>query len=429
MAANERVSLNEIESRVCDTVAKQLRIPRDGIHPGLRLIQDLHCDSLDAVELFMELEDAFGIDLPEKASNPIYKSVFTRNPFRLSDLAELVYLQQGSQRQPDQGFFWSRHVPAVPLVQRVPFTQLGGIASEDLNRTGKLHEPLGLNAAGFETYRRKTDGMICVLVPAGKVAIGSTTDEASGDEKPRHEVSLTRFLMDGETVSTTAYCRFLNSIGAAEPSVLSDWFVLGKDDQRCEHELLRQVGGRWKPFPGTEYFPMVLVSWHGANAYALWANRREWREHRDDAQSECFLPSEAQWEYAARGREAREWPWGDEPPTLEQMRYGRHRRGATYQASTLPMAEVNEGLGMSPFGLTHMAGNVWQWCRDWYEPGFYSTAEASMENAVNRRESGIRSERGGSWVGPAFLCRSSYRRGRVPIARGRCLGFRCIGEL
>jgi len=100
----------------------------------------------------------------------------------------------------------------------------------------------------------------------------------------------------------------------------------------------------------------------------------------------------------------------------------------TYRADTLPMADVNEPLGVSQFGLHHMAGNIWQWCRDWYDAAFYQRAEATAANPVNRTPTQVRSERGGSWVGPAELCRSSYRRGRPIAARGRCLGFRCIGS-
>ena len=92
------------------------------------------------------------------------------------------------------------------------------------------------------------------------------------------------------------------------------------------------------------------------------------------------------------------------------------------------MADVNAESGMSPFGLHHMAGNVWQWCRDWYDDAFYTRPEAGRANPVNLTPTTARSERGGSWIGPADLCRSSFRRGRPPAARGRCLGFRCVSS-
>lgn len=170
--------------------------------------------------------------------------------------------------------------------------------------------------------------------------------------------------------------------------------------------------------------------WAGANAYSLWANGRDWRGYRgeDGAEPESFLPSEAQREYAARGAIHRAFPWGDEPSSQERMRYGQHFKGTAYRVETLPMADVNAELGMSPFGLHHMAGNVWQWCRDWYDDSFYERAEASHPNPVNRTPGKVRSERGGRWIGPAELCRSSFRRGRPPAARGRCLGFRCVGS-
>jgi len=174
-------------------------------------------------------------------------------------------------------------------------------------------------------------------------------------------------------------------------------------------------------------------------------NRHDWRTYRGNSEiivlnpsgqvgpappaSTLFslLPSEAQWEYAGRGAEPRPYPWGDDAPSESLACVAQHTRGQKYSVDQLPVADVNLPLGMSPFGLHHMAGNVWQWCRDWYSPNFYSTPDATESDPQNAHPTGVRSERGGSWVGPAELARSSYRRGRAPEARGRCLGFRCIG--
>lgn len=128
------------------------------------------------------------------------------------------------------------------------------------------------------------------------------------------------------------------------------------------------------------------------------------------------------------GRDGRRFPWGDVPRDGLAVT-GRHRAGRDYTASTLPAAQVSARLGMSPFGLHHMAGNVWHWCRDSYDPAFYQRAESRLAQPQNDRETGIRSERGGSWVGPIELAACSYRRGRSPSARGRCLGFRCVGDV
>jgi sulfatase modifying factor 1 len=239
---------------------------------------------------------------------------------------------------------------------------------------------------------------------------------------------MSSFLIDIEPVSTTAYCRFLTSVGDVDQDVLAEWFVLDAEDDRNDHVLIRKEESIWRPVPGTECWPMILVSWYGANAYSIWANGRDWTDYRGElgTTTESYLPSEAQWEYAARGARFRTFPWGEDPPSQQRMRYGQHRKSATYRADTLPMADVNAALGMSQFGLHHMAGNVWQWCRDWYDESFYTKQEATRANPVHETPTKVKSERGGSWIGPAELCRSSYRRGRPPLARGRCLGFRCV---
>jgi formylglycine-generating enzyme required for sulfatase activity len=289
--------------------------------------------------------------------------------------------------------------------------------------------------------------MRCALIPAADVALGSNQPDAEADERPLHRASLSQFLIDVEPVSTTAYCRFLNSLCPLPDNVLKDWFILPASDKRECHSPIERRFRRWRPIKGTERRPMMLVSWYGANAYSLWANRRDWRTYRGDgkfveglhdhastvppAASLIFdssLPTEAQWEYAAHGAEPRRFPWGDEPPTPELACIERHSRGDEYSADAIPSADVNEPLGLSPFGLHHMAGNVWQWCRDWYAPDFYQTQSSVGLDPMNMTPTGIRSERGGSWVGPAHLARTTYRRGRAPEARGRCLGFRCVGH-
>jgi sulfatase modifying factor 1 len=419
--------LDVIEVKVCDLTSAHLSIPRPQVLPASRLLEDLGCDSLDLLELVWAIERDFGVSLSKDRTLPVCKTVFTRSPFRLSDLAEWIYLNQANETP-------GRRLNGVaPMVSSkpssVPFTQLGGIWRGEFSTGRHRFEPLP-DAWQTPVYRRRTDGMRCVLIPSASVEIGSDDPDAPGDERPRHVVELDAFLIDAEPVSTTAYCRFLNSIPPPGPSALAEWFVLDVDDDRNTHAALTNDGGIWKPVRGTERAPVMLVSWFGANAYSLWANGSDWRAYASGADfaSGSFLPTEAQWEYAARGARYRTYPWGEDEPTPDRMNYGRHRPGETYRADTLPFAAVNDCLGMSPFGLHHMAGNVWQWCRDWYGEPFYGEAPARVPNPVNRTPTGIRAERGGSWVGPPDLCRSSSRRGRPPWARGRCLGFRCVSS-
>jgi len=428
MTTNKRLRLDEVERRVCDITSDQLGIRRDRVSPSDRIIEDLHCDSLDQVELLMEVEEAFDVTIPEKAPNFVVKAVFTRQPFRLADLAELVYLQQGTGA-PDRKD-WRRAKEPVPSESTLPFTQLDGRWEKSAEGRLRLWEPLDVPGPVVQ-YRRRSDGMRCLRIPGADVTIGSDSPGAFSDERPSHSVRLDSFLIDAEPVSTTAYCRFLNSVGGVAHEVYADWFVLAPEDRRNGHAVIEREGSGWRPVSGAERWPMILVSWYGANAYSLWANGEDWRHYRGDHSGgpESYLPTEAQWEYAARGARYQEFPWGDEPASPDRMRYARHYRGASYRAETLPMADVNVILGMSPFGLHHMAGNVWQWCRDWYDEVFYARPEATVPNPVNRTPGKVRSERGGSWIGPADLCRSSFRRGRPPVARGRCLGFRCVSPV
>eukprot|EP00931_Biecheleriopsis_adriatica_P076466 TRINITY_DN50163_c0_g1_i1.p1 TRINITY_DN50163_c0_g1~~TRINITY_DN50163_c0_g1_i1.p1 ORF type:complete len:478 (+),score=59.81 TRINITY_DN50163_c0_g1_i1:96-1529(+) len=284
----------------------------------------------------------------------------------------------------------------------------------------------------YPLYRRARDGMQSVLIPGAVVRIGDGFGEreALPNEKPCHMVEISSFLIDIEPVSVAAFANFLNAVQAPQ-SALSDWYLLPDTDTRVRHLPLHcSSDGLWQPSTGVdEQWPMIMVSWYGANAYSLWANGGSWQDYRDAAQG--FLPTEAQWEYAARGAAPQNFPWGDTPAYPERLNIclDSEALDPDLPLCDFPLAKVTAELGLSRFGLRGMAGNVWQWCRDAYDPNFYTSPEACKLDAWNSKSGkfNVRTERGGSWVGPAYLARSSYRRGRAAGAKGRCLGFRCIG--
>ena len=414
-----RPSLQDIQTQVLDLTAEHIGVARDRITLDSRLVDDLGVESIDMVEWIMGIEEHFSLTLPEPADagDLVYKEVFTRAGFTVGDMAELVHLRWENPPPPERPDMGQSHSPRL----RSSFSQMGGVLE---SRPSKLYRTLGQTKQGLERYRRMTDGMTCVGLPGGVVEIGCEDPDAGADERPLHGVKLAPFLMDEEVVSTTDYCRFLNSIGPIDEDTLYTWFLLPKDERRTTQQLIRRDRTGWVPHDGTAEWPMVLVSWHGANAYSLWANDEDWRSWTEARGA--YLPSEAVWEYGARGAAPRRWPWGNRDPLDGEINAGIHIRMGRYRGPTdLPLVPVHALSGVSPFGLLQMAGNVWQWCRDWYDPDAY---EKVSNGEAPAGETAVRSERGGSWVGPVSLARSSYRRGRPPSARGRCLGFRCIGR-
>ena len=412
-------------------------LPLKKVHLDSRLIEDLNMDSLALTEFFMCIEDEFGVSMDDDAG----RNVFIGNISTLGDVADAVLAQWGTGTPSRTE--WQTRVPHLFETTLEPFTQLSPHGGPVVQHPQFL--AFGTNPEGFSQYQRTSDGMRCVLLPEAIATIGSEEPGAYFDQRPQHKVPLRTFLIDAEPVSNAAYARFLNSAEGVPNRAIGEWFGVHANDTRGEHVQVAKNRGRWEPVPGTGQYPVVLVSWYGANAYSLWVNGFDWRYYRGDgtvpadlpaattavpAPTEdtlfSMLPSEAQWEYAARGKDYAPFPWGQDSPQQVGVDVGRHRIGAHYQRDELPTVPVNARMGMSPFGLHHMAGNVWQWCRDWYSPDFYSSASATRPDAQNGEPTGIRSERGGSWVGPAELARSSYRRGRTPSARGRCLGIRCI---
>ncbi|QDV62520.1 Serine/threonine-protein kinase pkn1 [Crateriforma conspicua] len=403
------LELEQIEARLCVITAEQLGLDLDEVKPESRLIEDLNCDSLDMIELIMETEDEFGITIPDSPKTPVGKLIFTRQPFRIRDLAEFAFLNQGAG-SPVRGGWRKKPIELPPAIES-GFTQLSGrFVSTDLAQS-KLFERLAV-CGEFPLYRRGTDGMVCVQIPGGAVEIGSDDPEAHDDETPRHQVTLSSYLIDTEPVSVAAFCRFLNSIDITSHEIQT-LIDLPENDDRQSDVQFEFDDGRWKPRAGKAMQPVVMVCWYAADAYSRWANGVDWR-----IMDTSFLPTEAQWEHATQNAFENK----------ELVYAGIHRRGQSYDSVGLPLPNVQEALGQSRFGLRHMSGTIWHWCRDWFSADSYKTVGNDQRDPVANIETGVRSERGGSWVGPIELCRPSYRRGRNPDARGRCLGFRCVGK-
>lgn len=411
-ASSVWLELEQVEARLCVLTAEQVGMDLDKVKPESRMIEDLNCDSLDLIELIMETEDEFGITIPDTPKTPVGKLIFARQPFRIRDLAEFAFLNQGTGKPIRSG--WRRKPIELPPAAESGFSQLGGRFNfDDLQRIG-LYEKLDADGER-PMFRRVTDGMVCVELQEASVLVGSDDEDAHDDERPRHAIKLSPFLIDIEPVSVTAFCRFLNSIDLQKHDIEMLIALAPNDDRQGDMQFERSEQ-TWKPRAGTAMQPVVMVSWYAADAYSRWANGHDWAA---DGSERSYLPTEAQWEYAAEGS------FNDE----DNVYAGIHQRGETYESEGLPMPAVQQNYGQSRFGLRHMSGTIWHWCRDWFSPEFYSSEPATKLDPVAEVETGLRSERGGSWVGPIELCRPSYRRGRNPNARGRCLGFRCVGDI
>eukprot|EP00438_Fugacium_kawagutii_P016966 Skav217280 [mRNA] locus=scaffold120:199839:206828:+ [translate_table: standard] len=254
---------------------------------------------------------------------------------------------------------------------------------------------------------RQSDGMQCILIPSADVHIGGGTKESARyneqpthHEQPTHPVRLSSFLMDVEPVSVGAYVRFLN-LATPPPTEaeLLEWCMLEPNDPRKGHMIIVRQNDKCNKWQVKENippnWPMILVSWYGANAYSLWAHGGNWQDYKSSIES--FLPTEAQWEYAARGTDPQDFPWGQEQSAdLLNVCWDAQKHlenGLSPPAvHELPLDPVNLTKGQSPFGLRGMAGNVWQWCRDTYDPDFYSSSMAVSTDAWNSTEGPLAEE-------------------------------------
>jgi formylglycine-generating enzyme required for sulfatase activity len=244
------------------------------------------------------------------------------------------------------------------------------------------------------------DHSAVVLIPAGEFLMGA--EDGSPAEQPVHKVHLDAFYIDAHLVTNAQFAAFVNATGyrttAEEDS----------GEQRFVEGTPFPPGLTWKDFntEGRQDHPVVLVSWFDAGAYAEWAGKR--------------LPTEAEWEKAALGgADGKRFPWGDEPAEESHANWNRARPDITVPPTSSVKAYPPNG-----YGLFDMAGNVWQWCVDWYADDFYSV---SPNQNPQGPEAGLyRVRRGGSWnVGEVFRLRCANRGAMTPNLYWPNMGFRC----
>ena len=248
-----------------------------------------------------------------------------------------------------------------------------------------------------------------VKVEGGSFDMGSSAvnyskfPEVQVPESPVHRVTLDDFSMSKYEITNRQYCAFLNERGNQSEGGV-EWIRLeGTYVDKCR---ISRESDRFVVESGYEDHPVVYVSWYGARAYCTWLSSKIGEEVR--------LPTEAEWEYAARG--------------------GKKSRGYTYSGSNTieevawyydnSSKKVHKVGGKSPneLGLYDMSGNVYEWCLDWYVGGYYSSSPSSNPKGPSSGKNKV--TRGGSWWLNESECRVTFRILNIPINRDFRYGFR-----
>jgi formylglycine-generating enzyme required for sulfatase activity len=233
---------------------------------------------------------------------------------------------------------------------------------------------------GAPATRVGKDGAPAALVPAGNFTMGD--DESS----PARRLYVDAFYMDRFETTTGRYAKFLESTGSdAVPDFWDE--IAGKN---------------------SDEMPVIGVSWNEANAYCRWAGRR--------------LPTEAEWEKAARGSDGRPFPWGESSPTLERANY-ENSSPTPYESALSPVGA--HAAGKSPYGVDDLAGNASEWVADWYSESF-STDEVYNPRGPNDGTKKV--IRGGGRYDPAFRLSATARQFASPDTRSVDIGFRCASD-
>ncbi len=263
-------------------------------------------------------------------------------------------------------------------------------------------KPVSLKVEIPFKFKLHTSYANMVLIPTDEFQMGSNDYNAEDDEKPMHIVYVEAFYMDKYEVTNAKYKKFVD----ANPQWQKDRIP----EKYHDGDYLKHWNGNDYPESKGDH-PVVYVSWYAAMAYAKWAEKR--------------LPTEAEWEKAARGGlVGKKYTWGDSLDS-NKANYGENVGDTTPVGTYPPDAS----------GLYDMAGNVWEWCLDEYNPDFYAIspshnplAGGTMDNILSdwTNVKTVRVLRGGSWISAAKFVRVSDRTRFTPRITNKARGFRCV---
>jgi formylglycine-generating enzyme required for sulfatase activity len=232
-------------------------------------------------------------------------------------------------------------------------------------------------------------GISIILIPEGPFNMGS--DSGVDDEQPVHQVNLSAYYIDQYEVTNAAY-KLCVDAGACQPPLDTSSFT------RAGYYGNSQF----------DNYPVIYVDWNMSKTYCEWRGAR--------------LPTESEWEKAARGMDGRTYPWG-ETIDCTYANYAGDPKGACVGDTT---AVGSYASGQSPYGVYDMAGNVWEWVNDWYSETYYSSSPVSDPQGPGSGP--FRVLRGGSWYSSNYGVRSAVRGRFDPTSSGNDVGFRCASS-
>ena len=264
------------------------------------------------------------------------------------------------------------------------------------------------------------DGMVMVYVPAGDFEMGSNEYE---DEQPIHTVYLDAYLIDRIEVTNAMFATFVNATGYETRAEWGGWSSVFVGERSGGDNWEGIEGANWQHPQGPSGsiaemgdHPVVQVNWDTASAYCEWAGRR--------------LPTEAEWEKAARGTDGRKYPWGNQEAAGNLLNFADNNLGTVSWANNrvddgykLTAPWGNYPKGISPYGALDMAGNVCEWVADRYNEDYY--ANSPYKNPQGESWGSTRVFRGGSWLDSEWYARSSERHHLFTFTHYDNLGFRC----